>query len=452
MFFRCALAASAAALLSSGAIAATLSTGVGDGSVVIDVGDFGASSSALYDPLGELDAADTFFDSDVYMPSAVGRSTVGSMATDLSIISQTGTQYVTSFNIGALSVLLTQTLTDSVDEGSVTGSVLTQAFRITNTGVQTSFDIVRYLDADLAFDNSRQDSGGIVQAGGTRVLFEIEADNVPGSETTFVGINASTSGNNTSPNALSQNYEFNEYSQLETDIQSGATLRNLIEGDSDGDGFIDGTYDVTMALQNFVTIPTNGTVTYTTSTLFGNAVPPTPGSTEALPLLPETIGPDGGFEFEVLAEDIVPGQVIWIDPVIATGYTYEVTGAEFTSVQLPSFASVPDSDYTLVVNGMSYSATSGELIEFSSLTSETVSMFQILGIDVSLLLDPTDTAAFVTGIVLDFLADAATVTQTPITFDTDGTSPVPLPAGLVLLGTSLGAFGIVSRRRRRAAA
>lgn len=462
--------ASALALFASSSVlnAAILDTGAGDGSVIIDVDGYGNSSSAIFDPLGPVGAADTFYESGVFIPTAGGRSVIGGVFEDIipeeggefdgpveiagspagefTVISQTATEFVTSFSVGALDVLLTQTLVDSVETGIVTGSLFTQAYQVTNTGVDASFDIIRYLDGDLDFDGELDDSGGILSVAGSQILFEIEADNVPGSDTTFVGIAATVSGDNLSPNAGVQNYEMNEYSTLLDDIQGGFDLRNVIEGDLDSDGFIDGTYDVTMALQNFVTIPNGGTVTYTTATLFGNAVPPAPGEIEALPLLPDDVNPEGGFEFELLADDIVPGRIIWIDPIIATGYTYEVTGAAFGSVQLPSFATVPDSDYTVLVGGNSYAVTSGQILDFTTLFATPIYTFQIVGIDQSLALDPLNPGAFNTGIsVVDVVSASVLVTQTPITFDT-GPAAVPLPAAFWLLLSAVGGLVLVRRR------
>jgi hypothetical protein len=72
-----------------------------------------------------------------------------------------------------------------------------------------------------------------------------------------------------------------------------------------------------------------------------------------------------------------------------------------------------------------------------------VSEFEIIGIDPGV--NPTDITAFVTG--LTFTMDGSfTGTMQPIVEET-----TPVPAALLLFGTSLGALGLLGWRRKRKA-
>jgi hypothetical protein len=209
---------------------------------------------------------------------------------------------------------------------------------------------------------------------------------------------------------------------------------------------------VTLALRNVFSLAAGATQTYTTQTLFGNSVPPAPGSLETLPLLPDTLDTGGAFVFNIDADDITEGEIIFIDPVIATGYTYTVTGADFTSVQAPSFAAVADMDgYILSVGGDDYALASGQLINFADLGLAGITNFTITGIDEALMLDPANTAAFVTGVALGNLStQTITLTQAAIETDTDANGPaiVPLPASAFLLMGGMFGLGALRRRKR----
>ncbi|WP_136635330.1 VPLPA-CTERM sorting domain-containing protein [Pseudooceanicola onchidii] len=169
------------------------------------------------------------------------------------------------------------------------------------------------------------------------------------------------------------------------------------------------------------------------------------GTDESDPFLPDTDGtsePGDPFVFTIPV-DVVPGQLIFIDPVISVGYTYEVEGSTFASVKAPTFDAVADPDgYILTIDGLEQSIASGQEIFFGP----GVTSFTLTGIDPTLGLDPDDIMAFVTGISLGQNAGGATVTQTPITIDTD-TPAVPLPASLVFVLSGLGGLGLMRRRK-----
>ncbi|PTX54529.1 putative secreted protein [Litoreibacter ponti] len=205
----------------------------------------------------------------------------------------------------------------------------------------------------------------------------------------------------------------------------------------DGEIFIDTFTQETVASNAGVQI-TSGPV--------GDAI----GVDEDFALLPEGApGADGGFEFDV-PSIIPPNAIFFIDPDVAVGYTYEVEGTVFTAVQAPTLDAVNDPDgYQLVFNDMVIALAPGQRYTFDT----PVSSFQILGIDTDLLLDPTDSAAFVTGIALEDPGAATRLAQIPQTVfvgDDPEPAPVPLPAtGLLMIG-ALGGFSLLRRKRARA--
>lgn len=429
--------------MTASAGAVTLTNGSDEGDVTVEVDLFGQSRYALFDPVGPVGAADVFYDSDVQITQGSFLTSLGSAAdSGPEIVSQTSNEVVSTFTINQLGFTLRQSVNDTVTtDGLQTGSILRQAYTIRNlTNVANSFSLIRYLDADLYFDGSLIDGGGRLLQGATTVLFQTDATGAATDPDTFVGITASE-GN--VPDAVQQ---FAVAECCGVDFP----LSNDITGDSDGDGFIDSPYDVTMALQGNYTIAPGATATFTTNTLFGNDTPPAPGSSETLPLLPTSFDPDGepGFGFDISPIDLFgiteddlfdPDFVtptIWIDPPIAVGYTYDVTGAEFNSVTAPTLAAVNDPDgYFVEVDGVQFALLPGETFLFT----DDVINFSIIGIDPSLGLDPTDPTAFAVGVTLkDFTSFNANITQTPLTVN-PGTTPIPLPAPIALLG-----FGLLS--------
>lgn len=183
----------------------------------------------------------------------------------------------------------------------------------------------------------------------------------------------------------------------------------------------------------------------------------TAGSTQLNALMPDEVDPEtGGFSFTFDK----PEDMIFIDPEVAVGYVYEVTSEhEFASVLLPL---IGDGEFLLQI----YNEATGEFegnyvldygVEyfFDDYTSEEVTLFQILGIEVEEEIDPTDVTAFVTGLTFNTLPGATnpslvTMSQTPITQMIGGNttpSEVPVPATLALFGLGL----VIMARRRKAA-
>ena len=443
-------ALSLATTLAASAIpAATLTTGTGDGSLTVNVTAFGSilrpasdglPDDGLFDPIGGMGAATTIYESFIAVPAGPVRESLETLASDLVEVLQTETEYVTRFRVGSFdqySITLSQSLFEWLESGQRAFPGLTQQFEITNFGeTADSFDIIRFLDVDLNFGGEALDFGGRNTAGST--LYQIGASNDATASLPYIELSSSLQGlTNAVPD---RNFQVARASDLHDLVLSGENLDNTVEGDENNNNVTDTAFDVALAYQNFVTIEAGQTVTYTTTTYFANTT--APGSDESVGLLPDRISPDGGFDFELDPSLFTEGLTVWIDPVIAVGYTYEVTGAEFASVTAPSLGLVNDPDgYTVRVDGNEFALLPGATLIFD----DGVTIFEILGISEALALDPTNPTAFATGVSLRAIfSQTILITQTPKTEDV---SPVPLPAGGVLLGVGL--LGLLAVRRRR---
>ncbi|MEO0379378.1 MAG: VPLPA-CTERM sorting domain-containing protein, partial [Pseudomonadota bacterium] len=180
-------------------------------------------------------------------------------------------------------------------------------------------------------------------------------------------------------------------------------------------------------------------------TVLGDDLGSPSGLFESTPVLPSEIDDDGGFVF--VLDDIrnLPGRIFFIDPEIATGYTYEITGDLFFSVQAPSLGAVADGDGEYLLSygmGLTRTLQAGELFEFGPAG---VSSFTITGIDPALMLDPTNANAFVTGVSVVSGGIPGTITQTAIRTDV---SAVPIPASGLMILSGFAGMAVLRRRRR----
>ncbi len=173
----------------------------------------------------------------------------------------------------------------------------------------------------------------------------------------------------------------------------------------------------------------------------------TPGSTPDNPLLP--VVNNGQFVFDFNVE---LNQTVFIDPIVAIGYDYEVTsGPNFQTVLLPT--GIGDDLYDLFLFDdtlMDYTDSGIDLAGGSvhNFGPGGVDRFRILGIETEAGLDPNDTEAFVTGVSFTS-AGRVQMTQTPISFDTDpgGPGPIPEPSTVVLFATGLLGLGLSQWRK-----
>lgn len=126
-----------------------------------------------------------------------------------------------------------------------------------------------------------------------------------------------------------------------------------------------------------------------------------------------------------------------------TGYSYTATNAQFGSIIAPSFAAVADVDgYTVTVGLTDFALATGATLNLPVPTSQ----FTLTGIDLALNLDPNNPLAFPLGLGFVNVTGPISFSFDPIT-----TTPVPLPAGGLLLTTAFGGLMAFQRRKKRAA-
>ncbi len=151
---------------------------------------------------------------------------------------------------------------------------------------------------------------------------------------------------------------------------------------------------------------------------------------------------NGSFKFNVA---VVPGVTYYIDPLVATGYDYQIGAGDpnFRTVTLPTGISSSFNLLTKDSGGNLVFATAlagGQTYDFGV---GGVSFFEVTGINTAANLNPLDTTAFVTA--LTFTGSGVfSGTQTPIVTDTGA---VPLPTTVLLI--AIGFIGIFGIRKNR---
>ena len=245
---------------------ATLTTGTGEGSLTVTVtpyGSFGSYSdggNADYWPMGYAEPDSTVFESAVYF-SPFGFLHSGGIdgpalsGTD-NFISVTDTEAVSEFDVEGFTILLTQTVLRSDS-----GSILEQKYRVTNnTGQYQEFEMIRHVDGDLDFDGSIWDSAGVRESGD--IIYEFDSGDDPQNPSTFFGIE--TIGGN------KIGYRLAAFRFTDSILSMGSNvLTNTIDGDNDGDGFVDSAYDVTLSQGSSYASHPSDTKNFLTRTIWG---------------------------------------------------------------------------------------------------------------------------------------------------------------------------------------
>lgn len=251
---------------------ATLTFGVGDGSLQVIVDGVGSIQSSVFDPLGpQYGAADPQFISDLQfrIGTTGGRQTLSANAA----MTGTANEARSTFTQSGLDFGLVQQTSRLDDEaGTLIGALLTATYSITNPSAATIvFDVCRYTDFHMfRYPTVRNDGGGRIRdPNNEEVYFESTNTIVPGSTNAFVG----TTGIGGDPISLDRFY-LADLGIVAPFASNGAVLPNLIAGDTNGDDIVDvPTRDNRILIRNLFTIAPGATVTYTSHTAFGTIVP-----------------------------------------------------------------------------------------------------------------------------------------------------------------------------------
>ncbi|MDP8971340.1 MAG: choice-of-anchor D domain-containing protein [Actinomycetota bacterium] len=234
------------------------------------------------DPPGQtIPAASTVFDTFTYL-DAVDDFLVECAAADATKVSSTDTSLETTAVVGGYALRLSQQLSP-VDAG---GSTLVQTYELTILNeTATPPTLVRYLDADLQFDDSIDDGGAAAQDGS--LLYEFDSSDDPARPSTFVGISGQLDDDPVPERWTLQPYAGGFQKQTIRDNDGIPTAQNtVVFNDTDRDRVVDRAYDVTLNQQWDTSVPTGPTIRYTTVTRWGSAPPKPP----AISVTPATFG------------------------------------------------------------------------------------------------------------------------------------------------------------------
>jgi hypothetical protein len=275
-----------------------------DGAVSVRVdglGAFGVASGpgrdALFNPPGPAGAAGTVFSSSLYLSSAHDFLIDCDDGAATTTVSRSGSTLVTRKMLGSLQLDLDQRLS-AISGGS---STLTQTYTFKNAATSgVSLILARHLNGDLEFDGSSQDRG-VATASGT-LLGEFDAGDDPGGPSTLVAISGALGPNATPDRWTIQPFNYHDDILKTPGIPAGDS--GVVHGDEDGDRLVDTPFNVTLSQQWNAGLAPGASVTFVTTTQFGqpqnrppnavdDALPATEDMPSSLNVLANDSDPDG---------------------------------------------------------------------------------------------------------------------------------------------------------------
>jgi Ca2+-binding RTX toxin-like protein len=179
-----------------------------NGAVQVTVDGLGAfgrgeQGDALFNPPGPRATAGTTFSSAVYLSNVDAFLRDCADGNPAEILASSPTSVTTQDAVGGLELVLTQTL-GQIDRST---SVLTQSYRLRNTGdADASVAIVRHLDASLLFDG--EDNDAVAAASDGSLLSQHEPNDNPTRPATLVGITGSVGGDGVPDRWTIQPYDY----------------------------------------------------------------------------------------------------------------------------------------------------------------------------------------------------------------------------------------------------
>jgi hypothetical protein len=261
--------------------AVTLSNGTGPGTLQLTVDGHGAygiasgggAGDATYQPASSGVPAGTTYESGVFFGPLGDFLSEGSLALSTQIpaafTSTTTSSAVSTFGISTSAGPYAVRLTQTVQPQSADGTRFDQTYEFTNnTGSDQTIFLTRHVDGDMSFVGGLGDDFAGVTGDG-RFVFEFDTANDPSASTGFFGI--TSSGTLTPVGYTIQPYLYYDSIRTAGGIPTGDL--NQINGDANGNRLTDQGYDVTVSLEDRLTIAAGQTVSWTTSTIFGQGSP-----------------------------------------------------------------------------------------------------------------------------------------------------------------------------------
>jgi Ca2+-binding RTX toxin-like protein len=293
----------------------TMTSGNGDGDSIFTIdGNGQLGFQVFYDPLGPTGSTSIpNISTTTYISTPSGSRTALRSSARPSITgnaTESDSSFVdTTYNLNWDLCATVQKLFDGT--GAQIGSYMTRTYTITNnTATTANFDIVNFNHMHMwqAFNPSAgNDAGGhIPNPGGTELMLETDRVGTPSTVAAFVAI---TGVHGTVP--TTNRYELNVWPAMENRIQNGQVLQDLVNGDVDGDEFVDNPNHSVVAVRNVFSIGPGETQLYTAHTIFGNADPTTIGAPPVN--VAPTANPDTGtslgsfpVSIDVVSNDVDP--------------------------------------------------------------------------------------------------------------------------------------------------
>jgi hypothetical protein len=267
-----------------------LDNGPGDGTVDLGVDGYGSLGFDIgyddyYDPIGVSvpDQVSTIYRGYPLIRTSEGRFYFVGDAAGSPSVTGTATSASSSFTdvTSLLSFDLTQVVTPLWNGSTRIGSLLTQTYAIQNPTASTvSFDLARWIDADIRYDHNISDGGGRMVVNGLELLFETDTATGTASSPVVLAI---TGEGGTIP--ASGRYELSRAPTLLNTLLNTGVVGDTVQNDgADPDQIIDTGmgYDASMVLINRFVLGPGESDTYVTRTYFVSVDLPEPGPLPSL--------------------------------------------------------------------------------------------------------------------------------------------------------------------------